>query len=76
MQLAVVVAFLVPVSLAAAPWSLSGTCSTGNTCEIDTTHTSPKVACGEWVGKFSGPGINGRTYCTPVGSKCSYSWTC
>ncbi|WQF89900.1 hypothetical protein CDEST_14914 [Colletotrichum destructivum] len=76
MQLAVVVAFLVPMSLAAAPWNLSGTCSSGLTCEIDTKYTSPKVICGKWVGKFSGTGTNGKTSCTPAGSMCSYSWTC
>ncbi|GKT43273.1 uncharacterized protein ColSpa_03454 [Colletotrichum spaethianum] len=57
-------------------WNISGTCSADLTCEIDTQYASPEVACGNMNGKFAGSGTNGRTSCTPVNTKCTYTWQC
>ncbi|OHW99597.1 hypothetical protein CSPAE12_01750 [Colletotrichum incanum] len=75
MQFTILIAWLVPMALAST-WNLSGTCSTDLTCEIDTQYTSPDLVCGNSNGHFDGSGHDGKTSCTPKGTKCTYVWTC
>ncbi|KAJ0385202.1 hypothetical protein COL922a_006872 [Colletotrichum nupharicola] len=72
---ATIIALLAPLALAET-WNLSGTCKSDNTCDVDTQYTSPQLVCGNSNGHFSGEGNEGKTSCTPVGTKCAYVWTC
>ena len=58
---------------------ITGTCNQQSVCDVDLKYADPNSkteGCTGGPGKFSGSGINGRTSCTPPGTKCSYLWSC
>lgn len=78
MQFLTIITLLMPLALADDTWSLSGTCSSSLTCEIDTQYTSPELPsiCGNLNGNFNDTGTDGKTNCKPAGTKCTYVWAC
>ena len=79
MKLNVFVVFFAPTVLATTKvWNLSGSCNSANVCDVDTAFNNPNnpKVCNGRAGQYVGTGINGRTWCSPPGTKCTYIWRC
>ncbi|RYN16562.1 hypothetical protein AA0112_g12457 [Alternaria arborescens] len=79
MKLNVFVVFFAPTVLATTKvWNLSGSCNAANVCDVDTAFNDPNnpKVCNGRAGQYVDTGINGRTWCSPPGTKCTYVWRC
>ncbi|KAH8742321.1 hypothetical protein BGZ57DRAFT_448908 [Hyaloscypha finlandica] len=66
--------FLAPLAQAQI-WNISGRCSSDNVCNADPAF-SPAVCKKGQQGSYAGTGTNGRTWCSPPGTKCTFVWQC